>query len=86
MLWLRSQRLLPKVGAFQANGWAELGGPSGHTLIGVISDRLMLLRAAVDALRCQALEAVVVESWGRMPELDLTASRRLALAAEGENR
>lgn len=82
LLWLRSQRLLPKVGAFQASGWAELGGPSGHTLIGVMSDRQMLLRAAVDALRCQALEAVIVESWGRMPELDLTASRRLTLAAE----
>ena len=82
ILWLRSQRLVPKVGAFQANGWAELGGASGHILIGVISDRLMLLRAAVDALRCQALEAVIVESWGPMPELDLTASRRLVLAAE----
>ena len=82
LLWLRSRCLLHKVGGFQANGWTELGGPSGHTLIGVISDRLMLLRAAVDALRCQALEAVIVESWGAMPELDLTASRRLVLAAE----
>lgn len=82
ILWLRSQRLLSKVGAFQANGWTELGGASGPILIGVISDRLMLLRAAVDALRCQALEAVIVEGWGPMPELDLTASRRLVLAAE----
>lgn len=82
ILWLRSQRIVPQAGVFQANGWSELGGGMGNTLIGVVSDRLMLLRVAVDALRCRALEAVIVDSWGRMPELDLTASRRLSLAAE----
>lgn len=82
ILWLRSQRIVPQTGVFQANGWTELGGTMSNTLIGVVSDRLMLLRAAVDALRCRTLAAVIVDSWGRMPELDLTASRRLALAAE----
>jgi protein ImuA len=43
---------------------------------------MALLRATVDALRCPALGVVIAESWGSMRELDLTASRRLALAAE----
>src|SRR5690606_33522627 len=39
-------------------------------------------RAGVDALRCNELGVVVIELWGDPPALDLTASRRLALAAE----
>jgi len=79
VLWLRTRRAS---GALQANGWAELGGEPGHGLLGVTADVTALLRTAVDALRCPALGAVIVEGWGVMRELDLTASRRLALAAE----
>lgn len=82
MLWLRSHRAASLGGVVQANGWAELGGMPNRAVVGIIADRVMLLRAAVDALRSAALGAVIVESWGAMPELDLTASRRLALAAE----
>lgn len=82
LLWLRSRRSVGAVGVFQANGWAELGGAPGGGIIGVVGDTMGLLRAAVDGLRCAALGAVVVESWGAMRELDLTASRRFALAAE----
>src|SRR3546814_1228209 len=42
-----------------------------------------LLAAANDAARCPGSAAVVVESWGRLPALDLTAGRRLALGASG---
>lgn len=82
ILWLRSQRAAAMGGVLQANGWAELGGAPGQALFGVLPDAKTLLKAAVDALRCSVLGAVVVESRGAMPELDLTASRRLALAAE----
>ncbi len=82
VLWLRMQRAARLGGVMQANGWAELGGAPGDGLVGVVPDAMALLRAAVDALRCSALGAVIVESWGAMRELDLTASRRLALAAE----
>lgn len=82
VLWLRSHRAASLGGVFQGHGWAELGGAPGDGLLGVMRDTLALLRTTVDALRCPALGAVVVEGWGRMPELDLTASRRLALAAE----
>ena len=80
--WLRTPRAARLGGVMQANGWAELGGAPETGLVGVMPDAMALLRAAVDALRCAALGAVIVEGWGAMRELDLTASRRLALAAE----
>jgi protein ImuA len=82
VLWLRSRRAAHLGGAVQANGWAELGGAPGRGLVGIVPDALALLRAAHDAVRVGLLGAVIVESWGTMRELDLTASRRLALAAE----
>lgn len=82
VLWLRSRKSVWGAGVFQANGWAGLGGSPGDGLLGVVPDTIALLRTAVDALRCGGLGAVVVEGWGTMRELDLTASRRLALAAE----
>ena len=82
LLWLRSRRCVGALGVFQGAGWAELGGADHDGLIGVVGDARDLMRAAVDGLRCAALGAVVMESWGAMRELDLTASRRFALAAE----
>ena len=41
----------------------------------------MLLACANDAIRCAGSAAVIVESWGKFPLLDLTAGRRLALGA-----
>lgn len=82
VLWLRMRRDEGRVGVIQANGWAELGGRPESCLFGLVANETALLRAAVDGLRCDALGAVVVEGWGRMAMLDLTASRRLVLAAE----
>jgi protein ImuA len=82
ILWLRARRAASLGGLLQANGWAELGGMPDNTLMGDLPNSMALLRAAVDALRCAALGAVIVESWGPLRELDLTASRRFALAAE----
>ena len=63
-------------------GLAALGLDPARLLIGTLTDDARLLSAAVDALRCAALGALVIELRGRAPLLDLTASRRLALAAE----
>lgn len=82
VLWLRLHRSADLGGVLQADGWAELGGAPGNGLLGLVADTMTLLKTAVDALRCPALGAVIVEGWGRMRELDLTASRRLSLAAE----
>ena len=82
IVWLRSRRCVSQGGLIQASGWAELGGAPDNALLAIVPDTLTLLRAATDALRCATLGAVVVEGGGKMRELDLTASRRLALAAE----
>jgi protein ImuA len=80
VLWVRSERAARVGGVVQANGLNELS-VAGHGLVSVVPDSLALLRTALEALRCAALGAVIVEGWGTMRELDLTASRRLALAA-----
>ncbi len=82
LLWLRSRRAAGAGGGLQAHGWTELGGRPEQLLCGTLPDATALLRAAVDALRCAELGAVITESHGNMRELDLTASRRLSLAAE----
>lgn len=82
VLWLRCARVAGRAGVLQASGWSDLGGRPGRLLLGIAPDGLTLLRTAADALRSGAPGLVVVEGWGRLPELDLTASRRLALAAE----
>jgi protein ImuA len=82
ILWLRSERCVRQGGVLNASGWAEMGASPDRYVFGIVPDAKMLLRAAVDGLRSSALAAVIVESWGRMAELDLTASRRLALSAE----
>lgn len=81
VMWLRSTRAVRHGGIVQASGWTELGGTPDRALLAVVPDAIALLRASVDALRCAALGAVIVEHWGTMRELDLTASRRLMLAA-----
>ncbi len=82
ILWLRSYREVQLYGVLQASGWVELGATPENFIFGLISDRKDLLRSAVDALRSNALGAVVVETNGRFSELDMIASRRLVLAAE----
>lgn len=82
IIWLRNQAAARAMGMIYAAGCAELGGTPETCLFVLAQDAKTLLRAGVDALRCGGLGAVVIESWGRMPELDLTASRRLSLAAE----
>ena len=80
--WLRLRRDIRHGGVIQANGWAELGGRPEEVIFGNFPDATALLRAAASVLQCAAVGAVIVEGRGRMRELDLTASRRLSLAAE----
>lgn len=85
-VWLRARRGGPGgegIGGavIQGAGWAELGGDPGHCLFVLAEDGRALLRAGLDAVRSGGARVVVIEGRGRLPELDLTASRRLALAA-----
>jgi protein ImuA len=81
LLWLRGANSARQGGGLYAPGLIELGADPARLLLAEAPDPLALLRCANDAARCAGLAGVVIESWGRMPALDLTASRRLALAA-----
>lgn len=82
ILWLRSDEAMRRGGALHAPGLVELGGDPASLLLGIAPDLLGLLRVASDAARCGGLGAILIECWGEARALDLTASRRLALAAE----
>jgi protein ImuA len=82
ILWLRTEESERFEGRLHAPGLVELGGDPDLLLLAVAPDAKALLRSAADAARCRGLRALVVECRGKCPPLGLTASRRLALAAE----
>ncbi len=82
ILWLRTNEAEQYCGRFHAAGFAELGGDPDALLLAIAPDPRALLQSAADAAACAGLGAVIVECWGKFPALDLTASRRLVLAAE----
>lgn len=82
MLWLRTEAAQKRAGLVHASGLGELGLDPAALLLALLPDEPALLRAAAEATRCAGLGALLVECWGPMRRLDLTASRRLMLAAE----
>ncbi|MFM9977505.1 MAG: ImuA family protein [Sphingomonadaceae bacterium] len=77
VLWVRASARAP----LHAWGLAELGiDPSGVLLVAA-PDTLSAVRAGSDIVACSGVGAVVIEIEGRAPVLDLTATRRLSLAA-----
>lgn len=82
LLWLRAEGAERRTGRLQAGGLGELGFDPAALLLGIVPDEPALLRAAAEASRCAGLGALIVECWGPMRGFDLTASRRLMLAAE----
>ncbi|SEH16406.1 protein ImuA [Sphingopyxis sp. YR583] len=81
LIWLRTTDAGKRTGHIYAPGIAELGGDPDRLLIVEAADPKMLLACANDAIRCAGSAAVIVESWGKFPLLDLTAGRRLTLGA-----
>ncbi|MCE7798683.1 hypothetical protein LWE61_19310 [Sphingobium sufflavum] len=63
-------------------GLADLGFDPARIIEVQAPDETALLRAAGDAARCQQLAAIFIEPWQRARAFDLTASRRLSIAAE----
>jgi len=81
-LWLRMEAAQRKMGRLHATGLGELGIDPASLLLALVPDEAALLHAAGEATRCAGLGALLIECWGPMRKLDLTASRRLMLAAE----
>ncbi|MFA5969827.1 MAG: hypothetical protein WC816_11395 [Sphingomonas sp.] len=82
VIWLRERLAEVRGGCLHAPGLAELGLDPGRVILGVLDDPLALLRVASDVVRCGQVSVVVIELWRQPRLLDLTASRRLAVAAE----
>lgn len=82
LLWLRIETAERATGRLHATGLAELGLAPEALIVVLVPDAPALLRASADAARCPGLGTVLIESWGPVRGLDLTATRRLMLAAE----
>ena len=82
ILWLRTAASERQGGRLHAGGLVEMGLDVAALVLAVVEDEASLLRAAADAARCRGLGTLLIESRGRAPGIDLTATRRLMLAAE----
>jgi protein ImuA len=81
-LWIRHEAAARETGAPSPIGLAELGFDPARILLVRARDALSALQAGLEGARCTALGAVVIELWGEVRAYDLTASRRLSLAAK----
>jgi protein ImuA len=81
ILWLRTDFAALEHGEISATGILELGLDPGRFLLLRAPDVTAVLRAGFDALSCAALGALIIEIPGAPRILDLSASRRLVLAA-----
>ena len=82
VLWIRQDGALRRSGRVHGPGLNELGFDPSRLIEVLAPDEQALLRAAGDAVRCPQVSVVLIEPWKAARSLDLTASRRLAVAAE----
>lgn len=81
LLWLGTDFAALEHGEISATGLLDLGLDPARVLLLRVADAVSVLRAGLDALSCAALGAVIIEIPGMPKILDLSASRRLVLAA-----
>ena len=81
LAWIRQDVVGAEIGRLHGAGLAAFGADPDRLILVRAGDQAGGLRAALEALRCPALGGVLVEFWGASRMLDLTATRRLALAA-----
>jgi protein ImuA len=82
LVWVRQDFCELEAGALSMNGLSELGLDPRCLVTVRAADVDSALKAAADALACDALGAVVLEVWGEARQLDLVASRKLTLTAQ----
>jgi protein ImuA len=81
VLWVREKRCGVQTGQINAAGLLDLGFDPDDLVLIDATDALAVLRAGADVVKCGQIGAVIIEPWGKTPLLDLTASRRLSMAA-----
>lgn len=81
LVWVRENRCTRRTGRLHAVGMTELGFDPGSLVLVDADDTRAVLRASAEAVKCGAVGAVVIEPWGKAQPYDLTASRRLSMAA-----
>lgn len=81
VLWIRQDYAAQEFGTACASGLCAFGLSPARLLFLCVTTAEQALRAALDALSCMALGMVIIEITGSPRILDLTASRRLVLAA-----
>lgn len=80
VIWAREQKAMQCGGNPYGPGLVELGMDACAMTLLLLPDAKTVLRAALDASRDAAVAVVLIELAGRQPLLDLTATRRFALA------
>jgi protein ImuA len=81
LFWVQQDFAGTETGALSMSGFTELGLDPRRLVLASVPHAETALKAAADALACDALGAVVLELWGGAKTFDLVASRRLTLAA-----
>jgi protein ImuA len=81
ILWVRDDRAQRLSGLVYGPGLIALGADPSRFILINAPDELATLRAASESVKCGAVGAVLIEPYGKANGLDLTATRRLALAA-----
>jgi len=81
MILVRERRRHRSAGDVYAPGLAAFGIDPSQLFLVDAPDSLAALRAGADIARCRAVGAVIIALSGPTPAYDLTASRRLMLAA-----
>lgn len=81
ILWIVTDRGVRDTGRLYGPGLADLGADPDQIIIVHAPDEMAALRAGADIIGCSGVGAAILDV-GAAKKLDLTASRRLALAAE----
>jgi protein ImuA len=81
LLWVRQDFAGLELGEIHADGLHDFGADPSRVLLLRAPDANAVLRGGAEGLGCKGLGAVIVEPWGPAPMFNLTASRRLLLAA-----
>lgn len=81
ILWVRDDRAGRTSGQLYGPGLVELGADPERFIFIHAPDEVAVLRASAECIKCASVGAVVIEPYGKAYSLDLTATRRLAMAA-----